>query len=162
VVTSDFGAFVGPDQTLQTASAPPPPPPPAGAGHASVGHAKVSGNTATVPVKCSGSSAETCKLTLTLTVTETLRGHKVIAVTARKQPKTHKHVVVVGRTRVTLTAGHSRSVGVTLNSAGRKLLATHHTLRVTLHVTETLANGHSAKVATRTVVFHAPRRHHKH
>jgi hypothetical protein len=162
VVTSDFGTFVGPDQTLQTASAPPPPPPAAGAGHASVGHANVSGKTATVPVKCSGSSAETCKLTLTLTVTETLRGHKVIAVSARKRPKTHKHVVVVGRTHVTLTAGHSRSVGVTLNSAGRKLLANHHTLGVTLHVTETLANGHSAKVTTRTVVFHAPRRHHKH
>jgi hypothetical protein len=164
VVTSDFGTFVGPDQTFQTASAtpPPPPPPPAGAGHASVGHAKVSGNTATVPVTCSGSSAETCKLALTLTVTETLRGHKVIAVTARKQPKTHKHVAVVGRTLVTLTAGHSRSVRLTLNSAGRKLLAKHHTLRVTLHVTETLANGHSATVATRTLVFRAPHRHHKH
>ncbi|HEY1508450.1 MAG TPA: hypothetical protein VGF93_05585 [Solirubrobacteraceae bacterium] len=162
VVTSDFGTFVGPDQTFQTASATPPPPPPAGAGHASVGHAKVSGNTATVPVTCSGSSAETCKLALTLTVTETLRGHKVIAVTARKQPKTHKHVAVVGRTLVTLTAGHSRSVRLTLNSAGRKLLAKHHTLRVTLHVTETLANGHSATVATRTLVFRAPHRHHKH
>jgi hypothetical protein len=162
VVTSDFGTFVGPDQTFQTASATPPPPPPAGAGHASVGHAKVSGNTATVPVTCSGSSAETCKLALTLTVTETLRGHKVIAVTARKQPKTHKQVVVVGRTHVTLTAGQARSVRLTLNSAGHKLLAKHPTLRVTLHVTETLANGHSATVATRTLVFRAPHRRHKH
>ena len=164
VVASDFGTFVGPDQTFQTASVTPPPPPPpaAGVGQASVGHAKVSGNTAAVPVKCSGSSAETCKLTLTLTVTETLRGHKVIAVSARKQAKTHKHIVVVGRTHVTLTAGHSGSVRLALDSAGRKLLAKQHTLRVTLHVTETLSNGHSATVATRTLVFRAPHHHHTH
>ena len=83
--------------------------PPAGSGHASIGHVKVSGNTASVPVKCSGATGQTCNLALTMTVTETLKGHKVIAITSRKQAHTHRKVVRVGSAHVTLTAGHDRA-----------------------------------------------------
>jgi hypothetical protein len=166
VVTSDFGTFVGADQTLTTASStppppPPPPPPPAGSGHASVGHATVAGNTASVPVSCSGSSGQTCNLALTMTVTETLKGHKVIAITSRKQAHVHHKVVVVGSAHVTLTAGQTRVVRVTLNRTGKALLAKHHTVKVALHVAQTLANHHTVTVVGRTLTFKAPR-HHKH
>ena len=159
VVTSDFGTFVGADQTLTTASTPPPPP--AGSGHASIGHVKVSGNTASVPVKCSGSTGQTCNLALTMTVTETLKGHKVIAITSRKQAHKHRKVVGVGSAHVTLTAGQTRVVRITLNRTGKALLAKHHTLKVSLRVAQTLANHHTVTVASRTLTFKAPK-HHKH
>jgi hypothetical protein len=174
VVASDFGTFVGADQTLTTASQTPPPPPPAGSGHASIGHVKVAGNTASVPATCSGSPGQTCSLTLTMTVTETLKGHRVIAVTSqnlgsknevaiesRKQSHTHRKVVVVGGAHVTLTAGDTRVVRVTLNRTGKALLAKHHHLKVTLRVTQTLANQHTVTVARRTLTFKAPK-HHQH
>ena len=159
VVTSDFGTFVGADQTLTTASTPPPPP--AGSGHASIGHVKVSGNTASVPVNCSGSTGQTCNLALTMTVTETLNGHKVIALTSRKQAHTHREVIGVGSAHVTLTAGQTRVVRITLNRTGKALLAKHHTLKVSLRVAQTLANHHTVTVASRTLTFKAPE-HHKH
>ncbi len=163
VVTSDFGTFVGADQTLTTGSTPPPPPPPppAGSGHASIGHVQVSGNTASVPVNCSGSAGQTCNLALTMTVTETLKGHKVIAITSRKQAHTHGKVVGVGSAHVTLTAGQSRIVRITLNRTGKALVAKHHTLKVSLRVAQTLANHHTLTVASRTLTFKAPK-HHKH
>jgi hypothetical protein len=159
VVTSDFGTFVGADQTLTTASTPPPPP--AGSGHASIGHVNVSGNTASVPVKCSGSAGQTCNVALTLSVTETLKGHKVIAFTSRKQGHTHRKVVTVGSAHVKLTAGQTRVVRITLNRTGKALLAKYHTLKVSLRVTQTLTNHHTVTVASRTLTFKAPK-HHKH
>jgi hypothetical protein len=162
VVTSDFGTFVGADQTLTTTSQTPPPPPPAGSGHASIGHVTVSGNTASVPASCSGSTGQTCNLTLTMTVTETVKGHKVVAVTSRKQAHTHRKVVVVGSAHVSLTAGQTRVVRVTLNRTGKALLASHHTLKVTLRAAQTLANGHTVTVGSRTLTFKASKHHHKH
>ena len=159
VVTSDFGTFVGADQTLTTASTPPPPP--AGSGHASIGHVTVSGNTASVPVNCSGSAGQACNLTLAMTVTETLKGHTVIAITSRKQAHTHREVVGVGSAHVTLVAGQTRVVRITLNRTGEALLVKHHTLKVSLRVAQTLANHHTVTVASRTLTFKAPK-HHKH
>jgi hypothetical protein len=159
VVTSDFGTFVGADRTLRTASNPPPPPV---NGRASAAHAKVSGNAASVRVSCQGQSPASCRLTLTLSVNETLRGHNLLAVTARKPPrKVHKQVIV-GSADVTLQAGQSRTVQVSLNRAGRQLLAHHHPLRTTLGVTQTLANGHTVKVSTQTVVFKGAKHRHAH
>jgi hypothetical protein len=151
VAASDFGTFVGADQTLTTVQLPPPPP---GPGTASVGRTKVSGNAASMPISCSGQTGAQCKLTLTLTVTETLKGHKVIAVSASKG-KTHKKVVTVGRKGVTLTAGSSETVKISLNGAGKQLLKTRHALKAELRVTEDLGNGQTHAVATKTVTFKA-------
>jgi hypothetical protein len=157
VVTSDFGTFPGADRTLRTGSPTPPPP---GSGHASVGHAKVSGRNAIVRASCAGASGATCKLTLKLTVTETLKGHRLIAVKARKHAtKIHK-VVIVGSAQVTLGAGQTRLVKIGLNRTGRNLLAHHHPLKATLRVTQKLANGHVVTVSTQTVVFKGAKRHH--
>jgi hypothetical protein len=160
VVTSDFGTFVGADRTLRTASNPPPPPPQSG--HASTGRANVSGNAATVRVSCTGSSSATCKLALTLSVHETLRGHRLLTVTARKQSRKVPKLVTVGSAHVSLSAGQAQLVRIGLNRTGRGLLAQHHPLKTTLRVTQRLANGQIVKVSTQTVVFKGARRRHGH
>jgi hypothetical protein len=157
VIGTDFGTFVGADRTLRTGSPAPPPP---GSGHASVGHARASGSIAIVPVSCIGASGATCRLTLRLTVAETFKGHRLIAVTARRQARKIHKVMVVGSTRVTLVAGQTRSVRIGLNRIGRKLLAHHHPRKTKLRVTQKLASGRVVTVSTQTVVFNGAQRHH--
>jgi len=151
VAISDFGTFAGPDATVTIP----------GNGHTSLGRAHVSGTTASVRVSCGGATGATCTLGFRMTVTEKIRGHKVLAVTARKKPKTRKVVVTVGTARgVTLLAGQSRTVKISLNGTGRRLLASHRTLKVTLDVTQILGGGRSRTVS-QTVTFKAPK-HKKH
>jgi hypothetical protein len=162
LATSDFGTFVGADQTLRTASSTPPSPPGAGAG--SAGRAKVSGNTAAVRVTCAGAAGATCRLHLMLRVTETLRGHRLVALAARAKGKTVRKLVTVGGpVNVTLSAGQARTVHVSLNGIGRQLLAKRHTLKATLLVTQSLTNGRTRTVSSQTVTFTAPHKHkHRH
>jgi hypothetical protein len=160
VATSDFGTFVGGDQTLTTASPPPPPPSPPGSGTASVGHASVSGTRASVRVSCSGPAGATCRLALKMTVKETLAGHKLISVTARR--KVTKKVVVVGTASATLTAGQSQTLRIALNGTGRRLLASHRKLKAKLVVTQAIANGIIRTVSTQTVTFKAAKKAHRH
>ncbi len=151
VAVSDFGTFAGGDETLTTASTPPPPPPPAGT--TSVGRAKVSGSSASVRVSCTGPAGATCRLALQLTVTETFKGHRLLAVTARaKGRKTHK-VVVVGTANVLLGAGQTQTVQIALNATGKRLFAGRHGLRATLRVTQETAPGATATVSTQIVTF---------
>lgn len=153
VAASDFGTFVGADQTLTTQQLPP------GPGTATVGQPKVSGKTASVPISCSGQAGAQCKLSLTMTVTETLRGHKVVAVSASRARK-HKKVLTVGSKSITLTAGANETVKISLNAKGRKLLKARHTLKAKLRVSEALGGGETETVATKTVKFKA--RGHRH
>jgi hypothetical protein len=150
VATSDFGTQVGADQTLTTQKAPPPVVP----GKASAGHARVSGNTASVRITCKGDTS--CKVSLKLTVTETFRGHKLIAVSARKAKVTHK-TVVLGTASATIKAGRTQTVRISLNRTGRKLLAAHHKLTAKL----TVAQGHRT-VSKQKVTFKAPKHHGRH
>jgi hypothetical protein len=149
VAVSDFGTFAGADRTLTTQAA---------AGHTSVGHARVAGTTASVPVSCTGTMGSTCALVLRLTVTEKFIGHRLTAVTARRHVATHRKVLVVGTSHVTLSAGQSQTVSVALNSPGRRLLAKRHHLQTTLQVLQVLPGGHVETVSMQTVTFKAPRR----
>jgi hypothetical protein len=159
VAVSDFGTFVGGDQTLTTAAVPPPP---QANGKASAAKAKVSGTNASVRVSCAGDAGATCKLTLKLTVTETFKGKRLISVTARKKKKRlTKKVVVVGSASVTLKAGETRTVRIALNGTGKSLLKKRHNLRVTLRITQTLATGQVKAVSTQTLSFKTAKPHHK-
>ncbi len=153
VATSDFGTFVGADQTLTTNPLPPAP------GTVRVGHAKVTGQTARVRVSCTGPSGSRCSVGLSLSVTETFRGHRLIAVTARHGRS--KKVVILGTASARLDAGASQTVRISLNRKGRKLLAARHVLRVELRVTQALGNGHDTTVSTQTVKFSARRHGHR-
>jgi hypothetical protein len=154
VAVSDFGRFLGSDQTLTTASTPPAKSPD---GKASAGRAKVSGRTASVRVSCAGEAGATCKLTLRLTVTEKFKGHKLISVTARKKKKLTKKLVVVGTVRVTLVAGQSKTVRIALNGTGKRLLSKRHKLKVTLRITQTLSTGQTKPISTQILTFKAPK-----
>ncbi len=103
----------------------------AAAGHTSVGSASVSGKTANVPVSCTGQAGATCQLAGVLT---------------------HKGAVI-GRAAVTLTAGQSRTLRVSLNAAGRRLLKKHRRVVATLKIRQTLVNGRTITVSTQSVTF---------
>jgi hypothetical protein len=153
VAVSDFGKVVGSDQTLTT-SAPAP-----GDGAASVGHASVRGNTASVKVSCAGATGASCRVALTLSVVEKLKGHRIVAVTADR--KTRKRTVVVGSANVTLTAGQTQTVQMKLNRAGRGLVSARHSVKAKLLVTQ-LASGQERVISTQTVTFKSGKRGHHH
>lgn len=124
-----------------------------GSGAGSVGRATVRGSTASLLATCQGTAGATCKVTATLAITETLRGAKVIAVTrAKKRQRTTRRVVTVGTTTVTLTAGRSQVVGISLNATGRRLLASRHTLPVRLTASQVTATSTSV-VSTQVLTF---------
>ena len=152
LATSDFGTQVGGDETLRTQS------PPVVPGKASVKHARVSGNTVSVPIACKGDTS--CKVSLKLTVTETFRGHRLIAVSARKVKVTRK-TVVLGTKSATIGAGRTATVRIGLNRIGRKLLATRHKVTAKLTVTQRIG-GHNRTLSTQKVTFKAPKHRVKH
>jgi hypothetical protein len=154
VASSDFGTQVGADQTLRTQS----PPPPVVPGKASVKHARVSGTTVSVPIACKGDTS--CKVSLKLTVTETFRGHKLIAVSARRTKVRHK-TIVLGTASATIRPGRTQTVHISLNRTGRKLLAARHKLTAKLTVTQRIA-GRNHTVSTQKVTFKAPKHRIKH
>jgi hypothetical protein len=154
VTVNDFGTQVGADQTLTTQGPPPPLPVP---GRALVGHAKVSGSTVTVPVTCKGETS--CAVSLKLTVIETHKGRKLIAVSARKVRVTHK-TVVLGTASATIKAGRTATVRISLNGTGRTLLTARHKLTAKLTVTQRVA-GRNRTVSTQKVTFRAPKHKHR-
>jgi hypothetical protein len=160
VAVTDFGVVAGADRTV-TISAPPKPTPKAGI--ASAGHITVKGGTATVAVTCRG--ATSCRVSLTLTVHETLRGHRIVAVSAAKtkKPKLKHRLVVVGSASATVPAGKTPKLKVSLNRIGRGLLAARHRLTATLTIRQRGTGKKTKVVARRKVTFKSPvkrKRHH--
>jgi hypothetical protein len=104
---------------------------------------------------CSAPAGQSCVVTDTLTSVETLSAGKPTAVAAgvRKRKRT---VVVASRT-FTIAAGQTATVTLTLNRAGRSLLARFR--KLPLKLTVFLREGaHAATVATRTLTI-KPRKH---
>jgi hypothetical protein len=109
-----------------------------GANPAYAGKATVSGTTITVPLTCKGPVGTICAVTVSLTVTETLNGTKVIAVSAAKskKPKTRKKTLALGHASANVKGGTTKRIAVKVNAAGLKLLATEHRLPVLITITE--------------------------
>jgi hypothetical protein len=128
-------------------------------GTPTLGVPHVAGTTASLPVSCAGAAGASCTLTLTLSVVETVKGGKVIAVmaSAGKHQKTKKKTVVLGTATVTLLSGQSRTVRISLNGRGRQLLATRHTLSANLAVVQ-----EGKRIASRTITFKARKPKRKH
>jgi hypothetical protein len=120
--------------------------------NATIGSAKVSGNTAQVTVSCPSASSANCAVKVVLVVTETLSGNKVIAVSAKKAKK-HKRTITLGSATATIKPGSHTQIKVSLNGAGKKLLTARHTLKLDLSVIE---GGKS--LATKAVSFKAPKK----
>ncbi|HEV3093060.1 MAG TPA: nidogen-like domain-containing protein [Solirubrobacteraceae bacterium] len=156
VAAAEAAAGTATNTTTTTSNTTPLLPPPT-TGSPSVGHVKVSASTVSEQVSCAGVSSSRCELTLTLAVKETLKGGKVVGVSAstKKRPKIVKRTVTVGSATVTLTGGQSQLVKVALNATGKRLLASHHKLAARLTTTQ-ITGGHSTVVSRRTVTFKTP------
>jgi hypothetical protein len=118
---------------------------------ATAGKASVKGDTASLLVTCAGASSATCSVTVSLSVSETVKGGKVIAVAAKSKSKKTTRMVTVGTATVTFDAGHAELVGVNLDSTGKNLLKVHHTLAARL----TVSLGTSV-LSNQTVTFKPP------
>jgi protocatechuate 3,4-dioxygenase beta subunit len=125
---------------------------------ASVGAAGVTGATVSANVSCAAPATGSCTITLTLTSVETSKGSRLLAVSAAKKAKTTRRTVTVGALTVTLAGGQSKTARVTLNAAGRRLLASVHKLPVEL-VCVTGATRISTETLTLTA---APKQRKKH
>ena len=116
-----------------------------------VGTPHVSGRAVSVPLTCSAQAAGSCTIALRMTVVETLRGSRVIAVAAAQ--RTHHTTVTVGTSTVHLPAGAQRTVTVALNATGRRLLAHLRRLTVKLSVSGTVVGAISAKLRSATLTL---------
>jgi hypothetical protein len=124
-------------------------------GRLQLGHPKMSGNVARVPVTCAGTSSATCSGRLSLVVVETLKGHQVLAVAALSsradseshKPTTTKRTLILGSVSVTLHGTQGKMLRLTLNSLGNRLLAQRHKLKVELDL---IQGGRTVKDATLT------------
>jgi hypothetical protein len=152
VATGDFGILTGSDQTLTTSSPPPPPTP----GKANAGKPHVAGTSVTELITCTGQS--NCRVTMKLAVKETRRGHKVVAISTRHQPKVTHNVVILGTTSATIPAGQSKRLRIGLNKKGLALLTARHRLTVKLTVAQ-ITSGHSRQLKASTVRFKTTKRH---
>ncbi|HEY3771937.1 MAG TPA: hypothetical protein VGL69_03010 [Solirubrobacteraceae bacterium] len=88
----------------------------------------VSGTDLSIVLRCPERSS--CPVTLTLTATEPTTASHAHATARGHRPSVH--VVVVGSQTVRIAAGDRRTVTVSLNRAGTRLLASAHTLRTVL------------------------------
>ena len=115
----------------------------------------MTGTTVGVPVTCSG--ATSCTVSLALSITEELKGAQITAVEARgpkaAKTKTTKKTVTVGHTTATIAANGKRTVKLTLNTGGKRLLSQRHTLAVKLTV-----SVKNRTLTTRVLHFKAPRK----
>jgi streptogramin lyase len=123
-----------------------------------VGKPSVSGARLAFTVACRGASGQTCSGAATLTATEALSSHgAVIGVTSRR-----KKQVTVGKTGISVPAGQTRKLTLTLNATGKKLISRFKRLPALLTITTTNASGLKTTVAKSKVVFtsnkHAQRR----
>jgi hypothetical protein len=115
-----------------------------------VGQTMVKGSSATVSVSCSASGPGCTVTARLLMITRSRRRvhHRLETVT---------HTTVLASVKVTIAAGHRRKIKLTLDRRGRRLLARHHRLKLTLAVTEPV--GHRTEtVARRSVTFKATQR----
>jgi hypothetical protein len=67
--------------------------------------------------------------------------------------------VILGRASATIAAGQTKTVTILLNSVGKSLLRSHHTLHVKLTLTQSSA-GKTSVVKTITLTFTQPRSAH--
>lgn len=112
----------------------------------------------TITMTCMAPAGQVCQTTEMITSTVTLSGTNPIAVaSAHKPPNKHKHAVVVGSRTVTLTAGQTKMITVSLNPIGRRLLAKFAKLPVTLTVV-LAQNGTTSTVAKRQLTIKPTKR----
>jgi hypothetical protein len=136
---------------------------PPGPGIANAAGAKALGAVVSQLLGCSGQPGQSCRFTITLTITEHLAGSQLKGVSARARVKLRTKRVTVGTLTATLQAGQAMTVKVALNSKGKRLLKRFHRLPVTVTTSTTSASGKASRLSTRRLTLTVPRkRAHKH
>jgi Domain of unknown function DUF11/Right handed beta helix region len=121
-----------------------------------LGTPRVTGDRTSVRIACSGSP---CSGTATATSVERLLGAKVLGVRAsRHSNKPHKKPVTVGSTRFSIPPRQTRTVIISLNAVGRRLLARFRTLPATITI-RLLSAGNTVTVARAQVSFKPKKKH---
>ena len=111
-----------------------------------VGTDRHAATSVSAPVTCSPQASGSCKIKLQLTATTTVR-HKT-----QRTP--------VGSLSATIGAGAQRTLTVSLNATGKRLLKKLHTLNVTLTVSGTVIGKLTATLQTDNVTFTQKGRRH--
>jgi Alpha galactosidase A/Alpha galactosidase C-terminal beta sandwich domain len=106
-----------------------------------------------VPLTCSRQAAGRCTIRLRLTVRETLRGSRVVAVAA--SGGTRHVTATVGARTLRLRPGQNYTATVALNSAGLHLLAHLRRMSVRLSVSGTVVGVISAALKSATLTLTA-------
>ncbi len=105
---------------------------------AQVSHLRIRRARASVRVACEGIAPPDCSVTLTLTAIEKIKDGRVLSVStsSSKGHEANREDVMLGVARAAVPIGHSRTLSISLNAAGKHLLAHRHRLRVTLTVSQ--------------------------
>ncbi|MGZ6840278.1 MAG: hypothetical protein ACXVHC_07485 [Frankiaceae bacterium] len=98
-------------------------------------------------MSCTGSTS--CQIQLTASVRETIRRGKVIALAASTKKTTKKTVTIASKT-ATIPAGRTKTITLTLNGAGKRLLAKHNPLKAKLTVTQSRKTVTSKTITLKT------------
>jgi hypothetical protein len=88
-----------------------------------------------------------------MVVVETFSGKRLIAVSAGAKTK---KLAIVAEQAMQLTAGHSRTVLISLSTRGRSLLSSNHKLPVELNVSQIASSGRSTLISAQKLIFEAP------
>ena len=87
-------------------------------------------------IACKGTAGTACEIEATLTTIEKLRRGKLVALSARRHPRTRSEAVTVGSTSLTIPAGQRVTISIPLNATGKSLLARFGALPVHLSVVQ--------------------------
>jgi hypothetical protein len=118
----------------------------AAVGTVDLGRMGVSGTALSWVADCAGARGESCPISGEISVVETRKGDRLVALSAKAAPKKRRLVVIVGTVAVTLAAGEREKVTLKLNATGRRLLKKHKSLAVKLRLTS------GASVLSNTIV----------
>lgn len=108
-----------------------------------------------VPLTCSAQAAGRCTITLRLSVSETLSGHRIVALAAAG---TRRVTLVVGARTLHLSPRQRYTAVVALNATGRRLLAHVHRMAVRLSVSGTVVGVISASLKSVTLTLGAAKK----
>jgi hypothetical protein len=132
----------------------------ASSGETVVGRARARGARLDVPVTCSAQAASGCQIVLRVTVVETLRAGRVIAIAARasaaqraaRAGALRRVTLSLGSVRARLARGQHATLSLRLNAAARRLLAARHRVPVLLAVSGTVIGVIQSVLSEQVVV----------
>jgi hypothetical protein len=137
---------------------------PASTGETVIGRAHARGARVSVPVICSPLAPNGCRLVLRVTAVETLRGGRLVAITARSPARPaaggglRRRTVTFAATTVRLGRGQRATVTLNLNAAARGLLTRRHRLPLRIAASGTVVGVLEASLGEQTLELGAARR----